>query len=104
MHTTIFSISESPRDANTIWVGTDDGNVQVTRDDGKTWTNVTRNLRGLPSGNWISWVEASRHDAATAYVSVDRHMWGDMDDHVFVTRDHGRTWARIGGADDGIRG
>jgi len=104
MHTTIFSISESPRDANTIWVGTDDGNVQVTRDDGKTWTNVTRNLRGLPSGNWISWVEASRHDAATAYVTVDRHMWGDMDAHVFVTRDHGRTWARIGGADDGIRG
>ena len=104
MHTTIFSISESPLDAKTIWVGTDDGNVQLTRDDGKTWTNVARNLKGLPKENWISSVEASRHDAATAYVTVDRHMWGDMDPHVFVTRDHGRSWTRIGGAGDGIRG
>ncbi len=104
MHTTIFSISESPLDAKTIWVGTDDGNIQLTRDDGKTWTNVARNLRGLPKENWISWVEASRHDAATAYVTIDRHMWGDMNPHVFVTRDYGRSWTRIGGADDGIRG
>ncbi len=104
MHTTIFSISESPLDARTIWVGTDDGNIQLTRDDGRTWTNVARNLRGLPKENWISWVEASRHDAATAYVTIDRHMWGDLDPHVFVTRDHGRNWTRIGAAADGIRG
>ena len=103
-HTTIFSISESPLDAKAIWVGTDDGNVQLTRNDGKTWTNVARNIKGLPKENWISWVEASRHDPATAYVTVDRHMWGDMDPHVFVTRDFGRNWTRIGGADDGIRG
>ena len=70
MHTTIYSISESPQSAGTIWVGTDDGNVQLTRDGGKTWTNVTGNLKGVPAASWVSWVEASRHDAATAYVDV----------------------------------
>src|SRR5438874_13807140 len=63
-HTTIYSISESRFDANTIWVGTDDGNVQLTRDGGKTWNNLVRNVKGLPPASWVSWVEASRHDAA----------------------------------------
>lgn len=104
MHTTIYSISESPLDRNVIWVGTDDGNVQVTRDGAKTWTNVTRNIKGLPRENWISWVEASRHAAGTAYVTVDRHTFGDMTPHVFRTTDHGRTWTRIAGEAQGIRG
>ena len=78
-HTTIYSISESRFDANTIWVGTDDGNVQLTRDGGKTWNNLVRNVKGLPPASWVSWVEASRHDAATAYAAFDRHTFGDMD-------------------------
>ena len=61
-HCTIFAISESPRDRKVIWVGTDDGNLQVTADDGARWTNVAANLPGVPEDTWISCVEASPHD------------------------------------------
>lgn len=91
MHTTIYSISESPKAAGTIWVGTDDGNVQLTRDGGTSWKNLTANLK-LAKGNWINWVEASRHDAATAYAVVDRHSWGDFAPYLFVTHDYGASW------------
>jgi photosystem II stability/assembly factor-like uncharacterized protein len=104
MHTTIYSISESPKAPGQIWVGTDDGNVQLTRDGGGSWTNVTRNLK-LPRDSWISWVEASRHDPAVAYVAVDRHSSGDMAPYLFRTGDFGRTWqALIGPKTEGIRG
>ncbi|WP_372918953.1 sialidase [Sandarakinorhabdus sp.] len=104
MHTTIYSVSESPQAAGTIWVGTDDGNVQVTRDGGGKWTNVTKALK-LGPDNWVSWVEASQHDAAVAYVAVDRHAFGDMAPHIFVTRDGGKSFTRIAGpATAGIRG
>src|ERR1700719_3784586 len=73
MHTTIYSISESPREAQTIWVGTDDGNLQITRDAGKSWTNVVANVPDLPKASWVSWVEASLYDPATAYAAFDRH-------------------------------
>ena len=97
MNTTIYSISESPKAAGQIWIGTDDGNVQLTRDGGKAWTNVTANLH-LPKGNWINWVEASRYDPAVAYVVVDRHSWGDFTPYVFRTGDYGRTWQPLIGA------
>lgn len=104
MHTTIYSISESPKAAGTIWVGTDDGNVQVTTNGGTSWTNVTKALK-LGPDNWISWVEASQHDAGTAYVAVDRHMWGDMAPHLFVTRDGGKSFTRLAGpATAAVRG
>ena len=103
-HTTIYSISESPKDAQVIWVGTDDGNVQVTRDGGKTWTNVVANVPGLPKASWVSWVEASRYDAATAYATFDRHTFGDMDPHVFKTNDYGQTWTPMVAPDSGVRG
>ncbi|MBK9658049.1 MAG: sialidase [Rhodanobacteraceae bacterium] len=104
MHTTIYAISESPRNRELIWVGTDDGNVQLTRDGGKNWTNTAKNLKGLPPGAWISWVEASRHDEASAFIAVDRHTFGDMTPHVFATRDYGKSWQRIAGAEQGVRG
>ena len=104
MNTTIYSISESPRAAGEIWVGTDDGNVQLTRDGGAHWTNLTPNL-GMPQGNWISWVEASRYDPAVAYVTDDRHTVGDMAPYLYRTADYGRTWQRIVGPDTpGVRG
>jgi photosystem II stability/assembly factor-like uncharacterized protein len=104
MNTTIYSISESPRAAGQIWVGTDDGNVQLTRDGGRGWTNVTKNLR-MPAGNWISWVEASRFDPAVAYVTNDRHSYGDMAPYLYRTADYGRTWQRLIGPDTtGVRG
>ena len=104
MNTTIYSISESPRAAGEIWVGTDDGNVQLTRDGGAHWANLTPNL-GMPAGNWISWVEASRYDPAVAYVTDDRHTVGDMAPYLYRTADYGRTWQRLVGPDTpGIRG
>jgi photosystem II stability/assembly factor-like uncharacterized protein len=104
MHTTIYSISESPKNAQTIWVGTDDGNVQLTRDGGRTWNNVVGNVPGLPKASWVSWIEASRHDAATAYACFDRHTFGDTAPWVYKTTDFGKTWTRIVGPDKGVRG
>ena len=104
MHTTIYSISESPKNAGVIWVGTDDGNLQLTRDAGRTWKNLVANVPGLPPNSWVSWVEASRFDAATAYATFDRHTFGDMTPWAFVTHDYGATWQRIASPDKGIRG
>jgi photosystem II stability/assembly factor-like uncharacterized protein len=104
MHTTIYSISESPRDAQSIWVGTDDGNLQLTRDGGKSWNNVVGNVPNLPKFSWVSWVEAGLYDAATAYAAFDRHTFGDMDSHVFKTTDYGKTWTSVVAADSGVRG
>ena len=103
-YTTVYSISESPLDAKLIWVGTDDGNVQVTRDSGKSWTNVVKNVKGLPRENWTSWVEASRFDPGTAYAAFDRHMFGDMTPWVYRTTDFGRSWTRIVSPAQGVRG
>jgi hypothetical protein len=104
MHTTIYSISESPKAAGTIWVGTDDGNLQLTRDGGVHWTNLTRNLRAR-AGRWVSWVEASRSDPAVAYAAIDRHTYGDMNPYVFRTADYGRSWTPIiGPATAGVSG
>jgi photosystem II stability/assembly factor-like uncharacterized protein len=94
-HTTIYSISESPKNGKLIWVGTDDGNIQLTRDGGTSWTNVTANLPGVPKGSWVSWVEASRYDAATAYATIDRHTFGDMGTYLFRTTDYGKTWTAL---------
>ncbi|HTX35457.1 MAG TPA: hypothetical protein VME43_10555, partial [Bryobacteraceae bacterium] len=104
MNTTIYSISESPRNGQLIWVGTDDGNVQITRDGGKTWTNVAANVPGMGKAPWVSWVEASRYDQATAYATFDRHMYGDMQPHVFKTSDYGKTWTALPVAASGARG
>src|SRR5947209_7659871 len=106
MHTTIYSISESPKDKNVIWVGTDDGNVQITRDSGKTWTNVVGNVPGLPKNSWVSWVQASNFNAGTAYAAFDRHTLGEMTPYVFKTTDYGKTWAPLVSSQDakGVRG
>ncbi len=104
MHTTIYSISESPKDSRVLWVGTDDGNLQLTRDGGTSWTNLAATVPGLPAASWVSWVEASRHDAGTAYVAFDRHTFGDMTPWVYRTRDFGRSWTRIVSPEQGVRG
>jgi photosystem II stability/assembly factor-like uncharacterized protein len=95
MHTTIYSISESPKDKLVIWVGTDDGNVQVTRDGAKTWSNVVGNIPGLPKNSWVSWVQAGNFDAGTAYAAFDRHTFGDHAPYVFRTADYGKTWTPL---------
>ncbi|MCU0648830.1 MAG: hypothetical protein MUF00_12585 [Gemmatimonadaceae bacterium] len=90
----IYSVAESPVQKGVIWVGTDDGNLQITQDDGKTWSNVTANLRIAPDGV-VSGIEASRTAAGTAYVTVERHMMDDYAPYVFKTTDFGRTFTRI---------
>ena len=106
MHTTIYSISESPLTAGQIWVGTDDGNLQLTRDGGEHWTNLVGNIKGLPKSSWVSWVQASAYAAGTAYVAFDRHTVGDMDPYLYVTTDFGKTWSPLLTPKDakGIRG
>jgi photosystem II stability/assembly factor-like uncharacterized protein len=103
-HTTIYSISESPRDGQTIWAGTDDGNLQLTRDGGKSWNNLVGNVPNLPKSSWVSWVESGLYDAGTAYAAFDRHTFGDMDSHVYKTTDYGKTWTSVVAADSGVRG
>ncbi len=103
-HTTIYSISESPRNRRVLWVGTDDGNVQLTRDGGGRWTNKVSRVPGLPANSWVSWVEASRHHEASAYAAFDRHTFGDMTPYVYATRDFGETWKRIVAPEHGVRG
>ncbi len=96
-HCTILTIAESPVKPGVIWVGTDDGNIQVTKDGGKTWTNVVGNIKGLPANSWIAMIEASHFDAGTAYVAVDRHRDDDFAPYAFKTTDYGQTWTAIRG-------
>ncbi len=90
---TIFTIAESPLTKGLIWVGTDDGLVQITRDEGKTWTNVTP--KDMPEWGRVSLIDASPLDAGTAYVAVDRHQSDDLKPYIFKTADYGLTWTKL---------
>jgi len=103
-HTTIYAVHESPKNQNLVWVGTDDGNVQVTRDGGKTWTNVVKNIQGLPKNAWVSSIEAGHFDEGTAYATFDLHTFGDMKPYVYKTMDFGRTWTQIVAPNSNVRG
>ena len=98
-HTTIFTIAESPLDEKVIWVGTDDGNLQVSRDGGKKWKNVVSNVPGLPANTWVYHIEASVHGKGTAYAVFDGHARGDMKPYVYKTTDYGASWKDITTAD-----
>lgn len=103
-HTTIYSIAESPKNPNIVWAGTDDGNLQVTRDGGKTWTNVVGNVAGLPKNAWVSYLDASHFDEGTAYATFDLHTFGDMRPYVYKTIDYGRTWTPVVAQSSSVRG
>ncbi len=96
-YSTIISVSESPVLPGIVWAGTDDGNVQVSRDGGATFTEVGKAMPGLPANHqyWISRIDASHFDAGTAYVSVDGHRSDDLKPYLFATRDYGKTWTSI---------
>ncbi|MGE0589035.1 MAG: WD40/YVTN/BNR-like repeat-containing protein [Cyclobacteriaceae bacterium] len=95
---TLFAIEESKIEKGLIWVGSNDGQVNITRDGGKTWTNVSKNV-SMPAWGTIANVEPSRYDAASAYISVDMHQMGDFDPYIYKTSDYGKTWKKIS---DGI--
>ena len=94
-HCTIFTIAESGLDQKVIWVGTDDGNVQVTQDGGKTWSNVTPNITGLPANTWCYHIEASTFNKGTAYAVFDGHTKNDKATYCYKTTDFGKTWTSI---------
>jgi photosystem II stability/assembly factor-like uncharacterized protein len=95
IHCTIYTISESPLKQGLIWIGTDDGLVQMTRDGGAAWTDLTRNIRGLPPDSWVTRIEASHFQEGTAYAAFDRHRWDDYKPYVYKTTDFGRTWSSL---------
>jgi len=96
-HSTLLSIAPSPLDSNVIWISTDDGNVQVTRDGGRTWNNVFTGVPGLKPNAWLPTIEASRFEVGTAYVAADRHQDDDYAPYAYMTTDFGRTWKSIVG-------
>lgn len=94
-HCTITAVAPSPLAQGTIWVGTDDGNVQLTQDGGKSWTNVVRNFRGVPDSTWVPQIYASNYSASEAFVVFENHRRNDWTPFVFHTKDFGKSWRRI---------
>jgi photosystem II stability/assembly factor-like uncharacterized protein len=98
-HCTIFTIAESPVNEQVIWAGTDDGNIQVTQDGGKTWSNVVANIVGLPKNTWCYHIEASVFGAGIAYAVFEGHTKNDYNAYTYKTTDFGKTWKSIITAD-----
>ena len=96
-YNTIYSVAESPVQKGLLWVGTDDGNLQVSRDDGASWTRVDRNVPGVGPEAVVSHVEASRRAACTAYATFERKFMDDLKPYIFRTADCGTTWTNISG-------
>lgn len=94
-HTAILTIAPSPVQKGVIWAGTDDGHVQVTTDGGKTWTNVVKNIKGLPANAWCPHIEPSNFDGKTAYAVFDDHRRSDWKTYIYKTTDFGKTWTNL---------
>ncbi len=94
-HCTVFTIAESPLDENIVWAGTDDGNLQITKDGGKTWTNVAANVPGLPKNTMVYHIEASVFGKGNAYAVFTGYQTGDKNTYVYKTTDFGATWKSI---------
>ncbi|GAB3197425.1 hypothetical protein GCM10027293_11920 [Pontibacter aydingkolensis] len=95
-HNTILTIAPSALQQGVLWAGTDDGNVQVTRDGGKTWANVSSRIPGLPKEAWIAQITASRHNAGEAFVVANHYRAGsDLAPYIYRTTDYGKTWVRL---------
>jgi photosystem II stability/assembly factor-like uncharacterized protein len=93
--TTVIALAPSPVERGVLWAGTDDGRLHVTRDGGKSWTSVEKNVRGVPENTWIPHVEPSPHAGGTAFVVFDNHRRSDLAPYVFKTTDYGRTWTSL---------
>ena len=94
-HCTIFTIAEAHKNDKVIWVGTDDGQIQLTRDGGTTWTNLTANVKGLPANTWCYHIEASVFGEGTAYAVFEGHTTGDFTPYLYKTTDYGASWTSI---------
>ena len=98
-YTSIVSIAASPLKQGTLWVGTDDGRIHVTRDGGESWTRIDEGAMGAPQNGWVPMITASPHDAGTAFVVFDNHRRSDMNTYVFRAQDYGNRWTRLGSED-----
>ncbi len=103
-HTTIYAIAESPRNPLLVWAGTDDGNLQVTRDGGATWSNVVGNIQGLPKHAWVSSVDAGHFAPGTIYATFDLHTFGDLRPYAYKSLDYGKTWTALVASGSPVRG
>ena len=99
-YSTLYAITESPLEKGVIWTGANDGPFYVTRDNGKTWTNVTP--KDLPPGGRVQYIEASPHRKGSAYYAVYRWLLGDFEPYIYRTDDYGRTWTRLTDGKNGI--
>nr|MCU0395717.1 hypothetical protein [Chitinophagaceae bacterium] len=103
-HCTILAIEPSRKEKDVLWVATDDGQLQLTRDGGKTWTNLTANLKGLPAGCWIQQIRASRYNAGEAFVVANNYRMGDFGNYIFRTMDYGKTWVNMMAGKSNVKG
>ncbi|MEJ8566728.1 WD40/YVTN/BNR-like repeat-containing protein [Elongatibacter sediminis] len=94
-YTTLVAIAPSPLERGTLWTGSDDGRVHVTRDGGETWVRIDQRARGFEPGAWVPMITPSPHDAGTAFVVFDDHRRSDMQPHVFRVEDYGRRWTSL---------
>ena len=94
-HTTILVIEPSSREKGLIWVGTDDGNVQITRNGGATWTNVAKNIKGVPANSWVTQIKHSKYNNGEAFAVIEDHRRDNWTPYVYRTKDYGRSWERI---------
>ena len=94
-HTTILAIEPSPLEKNVIWVGTDDGNIQVTTDGGENWTNTAGNLKDIPEGSYVAQVKASRFNEGEAVAVINNYRRGDWTPYVMHTTNYGKKWSNI---------
>ncbi len=94
-HCTILTIAPSPKEKGTIWIGTDDGIVQLTRDGGATWTSFNGKIPGLPNGCWIPQIRASSYNAGEVFVVANDYRQGDFKPYIFRSADYGKTWTRL---------
>ncbi len=99
-YSTLYAISESPKTAGVIWTGANDGPFHVTRDNGKTWKNITP--KDLPTGGRVAWIDASPHKAGTAYYAAYRYLLGDYAPYLYRTDDYGATWTKLTDGKNGI--
>lgn len=98
IYNSILSLAVSYLDKNVIWAGSDDGLVHVTRDGGKSWSNVTANIKGLPKQAWIAQMKTSRHQAGELWLVANNYRQGDYAPYLFRTRDYGKSWERMADA------
>jgi photosystem II stability/assembly factor-like uncharacterized protein len=101
-YTSIVSIAASPIEQGTLWVGTDDGRVHVTRDGGESWRRIDERANGAPQNAWVPMITASQHDAGTAFIVFDNHRRSDMDTYVFRVSDYGNSWDNL--SDESLSG